>query len=127
MTSRSCSWLIWEVEYTDEFALWWDTLSREEQAAIDRAVNVLLREGPALGRPLVDTIKRSRQAKMKELRPPKGNIRVLFAFDPRRTAILLLGGDKTGQWEARYQRVIPLTDQLYDDYLEELYQEGELP
>jgi hypothetical protein len=117
---------VWEVEYTDQFETWWTTLTQEEQAAIEAAVAALQRDGPALGRPLVDTIKGSRHRNMKELRPPRGNIRFLFAFDPRRTAILLLGGDKTNQWEAWYQRSTSLADQLYDDYLRELRQEGEL-
>jgi hypothetical protein len=62
---------------------------------------------------------------MKELRPPSGNLRVLFIFDPHRTAILLLGGNKTHRWESWYRQAIPLADQLYDEYLEELRREGE--
>ena len=118
---------MWDVEYTDQFEAWWDALAQADQAAIEAAVKVLQREGPALGRPLVDTIKTSRHPNLKELRPPRGNLRVLFIFDPRRTAILLLGGDKTNQWDAWYRSAIPLADQLYDDYLEELRREGELP
>ena len=64
---------------------------------------------------------------MKELRPPTGNIRILFAFDPRRTAILLIGGDKTNRWRAWYTRMIPVADDLYDEYLAELTEEGLLP
>jgi DNA-binding XRE family transcriptional regulator len=55
---------------------------------------------------------------MKELRPRRGNLRILFAFDPRRMAILLLGGDKTSRWQAWYQDIIPLADRLYDEHLE---------
>ena len=83
--------------------------------------------GPALGRPLVDTISGSRHANMKELRPRGGNLRVLFAFDPRRLAILLIGGDKSGEWNAWYQRMIPLADDLYDEHLATLKREGLLP
>jgi hypothetical protein len=83
--------------------------------------------GPALGRPYADTLARSRHANMKELRPPEGNIRILFAFDPRRSAILLLGGDKTNTWSAWYERMIPLADRLYDEHLESLRREGLLP
>jgi hypothetical protein len=61
---------------------------------------------------------------MKELRPPAGNIRILFAFDPRRMAILLIGGDKTGRWQEWYQEMIPVADRLYDEHLEELRREG---
>jgi hypothetical protein len=62
---------------------------------------------------------------MKELRVSKGGaIRILFAFDPRRHAILLLGGDKSGQWEAWYRLAIPEADDLYDTHLRELHAEG---
>jgi hypothetical protein len=90
----------WEVEYTDEFGARWGELTDAEQDAITAAVEVLEEDGPGLGRPLVDRVEGSRYANMKELRPPPGNIRILFAFDPRRTAILLIGGDKTGRWRA---------------------------
>jgi hypothetical protein len=64
---------------------------------------------------------------MKELRPRGGNLRVLFAFDPRRMAILLIGGDKTNRWETWYRDVIPIADKLYDEHLEILRKEGLLP
>jgi len=117
---------MWEVEYTDEFGAWWENLTDEEQETVTDAVDALQLHGPALGRPFVDTIKGSHHSNMKELRPRRGNIRVLFAFDPRRTAILLLGGDKTGRWEAWYQRMIPIADRLYDEHLASLRQEGEI-
>ena len=63
---------------------------------------------------------------MKELRPPRGNLRILFAFDPRRMAILLVGGDKTGRWREFYEEVIPEADRLYDEHLVELREEGEI-
>lgn len=110
----------------DEFERWWTLLSRREQAAIDAVVQQWIMNGPALGRPQVDTVKRSRHANMKELRPRGGHRRVLFAFDPRRTAILLLGGEKTNRWRAWYEQTIPIADGLYDDHLEELRREGAL-
>ena len=116
----------WEVEYTDEFAEWWDTLTAKEQESIDPGVLLLLEQGPALGRPWVDTIKTSRHANMKELRSRGGHIRVLFAFDPRRAAILLIGGDKRDRWTAWYTQMVPIADQLYDDHLATLKREGEL-
>lgn len=64
---------------------------------------------------------------MKELRPRGGHLRVLFAFDPRRTAILLVGRDKSGQWAAWYERAIPAADELYDEHLAQLRHEGEIP
>ena len=116
--------MAWEVEYTNQFGEWWDDLSEEEQEAVTAAVNVLERRGPALGRPLVDTIKQSRHANMKELIPPASDIRVLFAFDPRRAAILLIGGDKRGDWNAWYDRMVPIADGLFDEHLLELEREG---
>ncbi len=108
---------MWDVEFTDQFGAWWELLGAEEQQAIDAAVRVLEQRGPSLGRPLVDTVTRSRHANMKELRV--GTIRILFAFDPRRTAILLLGGDKRDRWQEFYEQMIPLADQLFDEHLAE--------
>jgi hypothetical protein len=72
----------------------------------------------------VDTIKQSRHKNMKELIPPASDIRVLFAFDPRRAAILLIGGDKSGEWSAWYDRMVPVADDLFDEHLRELESEG---
>jgi hypothetical protein len=116
---------VWEIEGTDQFADWYETLTADQQEALDDRVNLLAERGPDLGRPLVDRVKASRQHSMKELRTSKdGALRVLFMFDPRRQAILLLGGDKTGEWEAWYQWAIPAADDLYDTYLTELRKEG---
>lgn len=117
----------WNVEYTNEFEGWWNTLTTDEQDAVESCIPFISRHGPALGRPLVDRVKGSRYPNMKELRPPATNIRILFAFDPRRVAILLIGGDKTNRWQEWYDEYIPIADALYDDYLEELRREGELP
>ncbi|HUZ77218.1 MAG TPA: type II toxin-antitoxin system RelE/ParE family toxin [Chloroflexota bacterium] len=117
----------WEVEATDEFGSWYLDLAQAEQSAINAVVDLLDERGPALGRPYADTIAGSRHANMKELRPPEGNIRILFAFDPRRMAILLLGGDKTNEWVAWYRRMIPVADGMYDEHLEDLRREGLLP
>jgi len=108
---------MWKVEYTDQFEDWWLTLAEQEQEAVTAAVEALEDRGPALGRPFVDVIQASRHANMKELRPRGGHIRVMFAFDPRRTAILLIGGDKSGQWESWYKEMVPIADALYDEHL----------
>lgn len=113
---------VWEVAYTDQFGTWWAELDENDQNHIDAAVEVLERVGPALGRPLVDTITTSRHPNMKELRPT-GGARVLFALDPRRTAILLIGGDKTGEWNRWYGRMVPVADDLYDEHLAEITRE----
>jgi hypothetical protein len=116
---------VWEVEYTDEFEQWWRGLTEEQQEALDDRVMLLAEHGPVLKRPVVGQITSSRHPNMKELRAAKGGaLRVLFAFDPRRHAILLLGGDKTGQWEEWYQWAIPAADDLYDTHIQELRDEG---
>ena len=116
---------MWQVEYTDQFEQWWNQLSMQEQAAIDVTVEVLQERGPGLGRPFVDTVKGSRHANMKELRPRGGFIRILFAFDPRRMGVLLVGGDKRDRWSSWYEEMIPLADRLFDEHLEILQREEE--
>ena len=111
---------MWEVEYTNEFERWWETLTLEEQTATDDAVLAVQEVGPALGRPWVDVVKTSRHQNMKELRPRGGAMRILFAFDPRRTAILLIGGDKTGRWQEWYTEMVPIADRLYDEHLRDI-------
>ena len=115
----------WDVEFTDEFEAWWTTLSEDEQDAIDASVQLVETIGPQLARPHADTLVGSRHANMKELRTQcQGRpLRTLFAFDPRRAAILLIGGDKTGD-NRFYERMIPEADRLYDDHLAELKKEG---
>lgn len=119
--------MAWEVEFTHEFGTWWYELDETSQNAVFAAVERLIEHGPTLGRPTVDTIRASRHPNMKELRPAASSIRILFVFDPRRTAILLIGGDKRGQWNAWYAEMIPIADRLYDEHLETLRSEGELP
>jgi hypothetical protein len=117
--------MAWEVEYTDQFAEWWETLSPAEQSSLEASVELLERDGPSLGRPHADTVNGSRHPNMKELRTQclGRPLRTFFAFDPRRSAILLIGGDKTGD-DRFYGRMIPLADRLYDEYLDELREEG---
>jgi len=115
----------WSVEYTDEFGRWWQELSDAEQAALAATVRLLEVLSPSLPRPHADSVKGSRHTNMKELRTQcQGRpIRTFFAFDPRRCAILLIGGDKTGD-PRFYERMVPLADRLYDDHLKELTDEG---
>jgi hypothetical protein len=117
--------VVWEVEYTNEFGEWWLGLTQAQQEALDDRVTLLAEVGPGLRRPVVGDITGSRHPNMKELRASIGGaLRVLFAFDPRRHAILLLGGDKSGQWKEWYQWAIPAADDLYDAHLSELREEG---
>jgi hypothetical protein len=116
---------VWEVEVTDQFVEWWQNLSADQQESVTDRVDLLADRGPDLGRPLVDRIQASRHHNMKELRAAKeGALRVLFMFDPRRQVILLVGGDKSGAWNDWYAWAVPLADDLYDEYLEELKGEG---
>lgn len=113
--------VVWEVEVTDQFLDWWRGLSEVQQVAMTSRIDLLAERGPDLGRPVVDRIQTSRHHNMKELRAA---LRVLFMFDPRRQVILLLGGDKTGAWNDWYETAVPMADDLYDAYLEELKMEG---
>lgn len=116
---------MWEVEITDQFVEWWTDLTIEQQGAIGARIDLLAQDGPSLGRPAVERILSSRRHNMKELRASEGGaLRVLFMFDPRRQVILLLGGDKSGEWDCWYQWAVPAADDLYDEYLEELREEG---
>jgi hypothetical protein len=112
---------VWEVEYTDELEDWWNLLSESEQTSIDVTVRLLEEKGPNLGFPHSSGINGSKHQHMRELRiQHEGRpYRILYAFDPRRCAILLLGGDKTGnnRWYTVY---VPMADKLYDEHLEEL-------
>lgn len=115
----------WEVEYTDEFEAWWEGLTPEEQEDVAAKVLLLQQFGPALRRPHADVVATSRHPNMKELRVQHAGrpYRVLFAFDPRRCAVLLIGGDKTG--DARwYETYVPVADRLYNEHLEVLRMEG---
>lgn len=115
----------WEVENTDEFGSWFVALNEADQDAIRFTVNLLIAQGPNLRFPYSSGISNSRHSHMRELRiQSEGRpLRVFYAFDPRRSAILLIGGDKTGEGRF-YDRLIPIADDLYDVHLEELKQEG---
>ena len=114
----------WAVEFTDEFERWWNALSEDEQDSVDQMVRLLQARGPSLGRPHADLIHSSRHANMKELRVQHAGrpYRVLFAFDPKRCAILLAGGDKTGN-DRWYEEFVPIADRLYDEHLAALEKE----
>ena len=115
----------WSIEYTDEFGEWWQTLAVEEQEDLTAGVELLEERGPHLGYPYSSGILGSRHGHMRELRVQSGGrpLRVFYAFDPLRSAILLIGGDKTGDSQF-YERYIPIADRLYDEHLQELRKEG---
>lgn len=117
--------MTWDVEYTDDFGEWWAGLSEDEQASVDASVRLLEDRGPNLGFPHSSGIHGSRHSHMRELRTQHNGrpFRTLFAFDPRRSAILLIGGDKTGD-DRWYDVHVPIADGLYDEHLEQLRKEG---
>ena len=110
---------------TSEVATWLDNLQATDAKTadlVDDAIYALSRSGPTLGRPLVDTIADSKIKNLKELRPGSSGtseVRILFVFDPWRSAILLVAGDKSGRWGRWYAEAIPRAGQLYEIYLKE--------
>ena len=115
----------WVVEYTDEFGLWWQGLSEEEQVSIAASVQLLEERGPQLGFPHSSGINGSKHGHMRELRTQHLGrpFRSRYAFDPLRNAILLIGGDKPGD-DRWYDLHVPIADRLYDAHLEQLRKEG---
>jgi len=113
--------MTWAVEYTDPFGDWWHELDENEQDSIAVAVRLLEMKGPNLPHPYSSGIKKSRHKHMRELRiQHRGSpYRVLYAFDPRRVAILLLGGIKKGD-DLWYDKMVPLADRHYDEHLRDL-------
>ena len=121
--------MAWEILITDEVDTFLNELyesDRDGHRLVNQAILILEQNGPAEGRPLVDTITASKIANLKELRPPSSGrteIRILFVFDPWRAAILLVAGDKSGQWTGWYKTAIPRAERLYAVYLNEREEE----
>ncbi|PFX02059.1 type II toxin-antitoxin system RelE/ParE family toxin [Nocardia farcinica] len=97
---------------------WFLQLDEHSIEAVANAIDMLEQYGPTLGRPTVDRVKRSKLHNMKELRPAATNIRILFAFDPKRQAILLVAGDKTGNWSGWYTENIPIAERRFQEWLD---------
>jgi hypothetical protein len=116
--------MAWEVAYADEFERWWTDLDDGVQDAIDRAVHLLEARGPTLPFPHSSDIRGSKHGNLRELRVQVGGepYRVFYAFDPRRAAILLIGGNKMGD-DQFYERMVPIADRIYDQHLAELEKE----
>ncbi|MEU3165718.1 type II toxin-antitoxin system RelE/ParE family toxin [Streptosporangium sp. NPDC006930] len=116
----------WEIRVTNEFLAWVNALDERSKAQVVDAIDRLAEGGPGLGRPLVDRLEGSQVHNLKELRPGsagRSEIRVIFVFDPWRSAILLVGGDKSGDWSGWYRRVIPQAEELYARYVKEREEE----
>jgi hypothetical protein len=110
----------WVVIVAPEYLAWLTSLPHESRKALAVDFEVLRMAGPQLGRPLVDHIKASRHSNMKELRTTTGThvYRTLFAFDPKRRAVLLIGGDKAGENQGRfYNDLIKQADAILDRHL----------
>lgn len=120
--------MAWEIEYTNEFEEWWDGLAARQQQDFTMTVDLLIRRGPRLPFPHSSGVRLSRHGRMRELRAQSGGqpLRAFYAFDPRRMAILLIGGVKTSDDEF-YERHVPIADRLYDEHLAELRKEGLIP
>jgi hypothetical protein len=108
----------YDVYVLDGCSKWMNSLPTREYDALAARIDLLAEQGPATPRPTVDTIKGSRHQNMKELRC--GKLRVLFAFDPKTQAVLLLGGSKQDRWSEWYEDNIPVADDLYDEWLDQL-------
>ncbi len=110
----------WEILLWPDVEEWIMHIGEADYLRVAAAIDLLAYEGPKLGRPLVDRVAGSRHHNMKELRPrsaQSGALRILFAFDPRRRAILLVAGDKAGQWSQWYERNVAVADDRFDTWL----------
>ena len=121
--------MAWTVILVDEVTNWYlDLVSKEPATAelVAAAIDLLEADGPALGRPLVDSIEGSSIRNLKELRPGsrgRSEIRILFAFDPERQAVLLVAGDKAGNWTKWYEDNIPVAERRFEAWLSGDYSE----
>jgi hypothetical protein len=115
----------WAVVGSDVFRAWFADLTEPEQGSVIRNVKLLRQFGPQLPDRYSRHIETSRHSHMRELRIQHAGrpYRVLYAFDPRRTAVLLVGGDKTGN-DRWYEQNVPIADRLYDEWLENLERES---
>jgi hypothetical protein len=120
----------WKVIVVEPVRSWLHELRTSDRTTlrqIANAIDILAVEGPALGRPLVDTITGSELPNLKELRPGSAGgseIRLLFVFDPTRQAVFLVGGNKAGNWKRWYEQAIREAEQAYGQYLRDSKETG---
>ena len=110
----------WDVRVLDEVIEWLLGLDDDSYDQVAAGIDMIAADGPMLGRPLVDRIAGSRIHNLKEFRPGSAGsseIRILFVFDPARRAVLLVAGDKAGNWQGWYKSSIPLAEQRYDEWM----------
>jgi hypothetical protein len=116
----------WEIYVTDEVRDWIASLDDGSHRLVVQAIDILADRGPSLDRPLVDHVEHSSVQNLKELRPGSAGrteLRILFVFDPWRSAILLVAGDKSGNWKQWYREAIPRAEHLLEIYLKERAEE----
>ncbi|MEB3071784.1 type II toxin-antitoxin system RelE/ParE family toxin [[Mycobacterium] vasticus] len=111
--------MAWDVILLEEVDEWFCTLDSDTGSTVAGAIDYLEANGPATGRPMVDTVKGSKLHHLKELRPSGTSIRILFIFDPARRAVLLLAGDKAGRWKKWYDDNIPVAEVRYQRWVRE--------
>jgi hypothetical protein len=122
--------VVWKVIVVEPARSWLHELRMTDRATlkqVSNAIDILAEEGPALGRPLVDTVDGSELANLKELRPGSAGtseVRLLFIFDPARQAVFLVGGNKAGNWKRWYDSAIPQAEQAYERYLRDMKEAG---
>jgi hypothetical protein len=123
--------MTWTIIAVEPARSWLHHLRRSDRASllsISMAIEALSEEGPGLGRPLVDTIKGSKLANLKELRPGSAGaseVRLPFVFDYVRQAVILVGGDKAGNWQRWYREAIPLAERAYAEHLDRMRKEDQ--
>jgi hypothetical protein len=119
----------WEIIFVQEVHDWYQSLLLHDLKSaelVDDALELLQEKGPSLRRPIVDTISGSALSNLKELRPGstgRSEIRLLFVFDPQRQAIILVAGDKSGEWNRWYRTNIPLAELRYRQWIDGEYDE----
>ena len=118
--------MAWDVEFTNEFESWWDGLNEGEQDAVARGVRLLEECGPTLQFPYSSGVEGSKYGRMRELRIQHNGrpYRVLYAFDPRGVALLLVGGDKTGN-DRWYEQYVPTADRIYEAHVRDMKKRGQ--
>ncbi len=123
--------MAWKIIVVEPVLSWLHELRRTDRATLDQvsaAITAVESEGPALGRPLVDTVKGSTLSNLKELRPGSAastEVRLLFVFDPHRNAVFLVGGDKSGNWSGWYRVAVPMAEEAYAGHLKRIEEEGD--
>jgi hypothetical protein len=113
----------WEIEFKPPAEQWLKGLGAKDRARVAGAIDALREHGPHLSGRRASLIHGSHHHNMKELRSVGGHIRILFAFDHHQRGVVLLGGDKTNDWEGWYKRNIRVADRLYDEHLRSIGKE----